>query len=500
MLVGMSSVFKKLAAVLGVFALLIICVSSSFAQERITIFAAASVKDALDEIVETYQSQIPDADIKVSYASSGVLARQIEEGAPADIYISANKNWMDYLLSGSMVRSENVEIIAENSLVIAVQNAHEDGMQPEQLLTNERFAMGDPAHVPAGIYGKQAIQALGLWKEAGANAIYGENVRLSLLALERGEVGAAITYYSDVLTTQDVKVGYFFSPSSHDAIIYPAALINPQSDSVAAFFQFLGGPGAKDVFEKRGFGSDEKIKINTNFQPPIVDYSEIILLSLRVAFVAMLFAVPLAFIVAYFLARTKFRGKAVLQAILMLPLVMPPVVTGYLLLLLFGKQGAVGKFLSEVGIDFAFQWTGAALAAGLMAFPLLVRPIQLSIENIDDGLDAAAKTLGAGFWTRLRTIILPLSWPGIIAGAVLGFAKALGEFGATITFVSNIPGETQTLSLAIYSLLQSPSGDNAALTLIIASIVLAVAAVLLSEWFSRRFVGQGGREVSNVKG
>jgi molybdate transport system permease protein len=213
---------------------------------------------------------------------------------------------------------------------------------------------------------------------------------------------------------------------------------------------------------------------------------EIILLSMQVAFVAMIFALPLAYAVAYLLARFEFRGKALLQALVMLPLVMPPVVTGYLLLIWFGKQGVLGELFSVIGIDFAFKWTGAALAAGLMAFPLLVRPIRLSIEAIDNGLDHAAKTLGASGWTRFRTIILPLSRSGIIAGFVLGFAKALGEFGATITFVSNIPGETETISLAIYSLLQSPSGDRAALTLIVVSVIIAISAVLLSEWLAKR--------------
>lgn len=217
---------------------------------------------------------------------------------------------------------------------------------------------------------------------------------------------------------------------------------------------------------------------------------EIVLLSLQVAFFAMIIAVPLAFVAAYILARYQFRGKALLQALIMLPLVMPPVVTGYLLLSLFGKKGVLGHLFSTIGIEFAFQWTGAALAAGVMAFPLLVRPMRLSIEAIDRGIEDVAKTLGAKWWTRFRTIILPLSFPGIIAGAVLGFAKALGEFGATITFVSNIPGETQTLSLAIYSFLQSPSGDSAAFTLIVISVSIAVMSVLFSEYLASRILAK----------
>ena len=212
----------------------------------------------------------------------------------------------------------------------------------------------------------------------------------------------------------------------------------------------------------------------------------VVLLSLRVSLVAMVFAIPLAFAVAWVLARFEFRGKSLLQALVTLPLVLPPVVTGYFLLVLFGRNGSLGKILHSIGIDFAFQWTGAALAAAVMAFPLLVRPMRLSIESLDRGLEEAAATLGANRMSRFFTISLPLVLPGIIAGAVLGFAKALGEFGATITFVSNIPGETQTLSLAIYSLLQSPVGDKAAMILIVVSAVLAIGSVVISEWVARR--------------
>lgn len=212
----------------------------------------------------------------------------------------------------------------------------------------------------------------------------------------------------------------------------------------------------------------------------------VVLLSLKVASVAMVFAVPLAFAVAWMLARFDFYGKSLLQALVTLPLVLPPVVTGYFLLVLFGRNGSLGRPLHDIGIDFAFQWTGAALAAGVMAFPLLVRPMRLSIESLDVGLEEAAATLGANRFSRFVTISLPLVLPGIIAGAVLGFAKALGEFGATITFVSNIPEETRTLSLAIYSLLQSPAGDKSALILIAVSAILAIGSVVLAEWIGRR--------------
>lgn len=210
-------------------------------------------------------------------------------------------------------------------------------------------------------------------------------------------------------------------------------------------------------------------------------------LSLWVATVATLAALPFGIAVAWVLARTAFWGKALIDAVVHLPLVLPPVVTGYLLLVSFGRRGPVGAFLAEhFGIVFSFRWTGAALACAVMGFPLLVRAVRLSLEAVDPRLEQAAATLAANrFWTFL-TVTLPLALPGVIAGAVLCFAKALGEFGATITFVSNIPGETQTLSAAIYTFTQVPGGDAAAGRLVIVAILLALAALVVSEALARR--------------
>ncbi len=217
------------------------------------------------------------------------------------------------------------------------------------------------------------------------------------------------------------------------------------------------------------------------------DEVAIILLSLKVAAVGAAFSLPFAIVAALILARTVFPGKAMFDAVVHLPLVLPPVVTGYFLLIAFGRQGPLGAFFEEVfGLTFAFRWTGAALAAGVMGFPLMVRAIQLALEAIDPRLEAAARTLGAGRWRVLVSVTLPLALPGLLAGAALAFARALGEFGATITFVSSIPGETQTLPLAIYNLTQSPDSDAAILRLCALSVALSLAALVLSEWMTRR--------------
>lgn len=209
-------------------------------------------------------------------------------------------------------------------------------------------------------------------------------------------------------------------------------------------------------------------------------------LSLWVSSVAMLASLPFGILIALALARGRFWGKSLLNGIVHLPLILPPVVTGFLLLVLFGRRGAIGQFLdSWFGIVFSFRWTGAALACAVMAFPLMVRSIRLSIEAVDRKLEEAAGTLGANSLWVFLTVTLPLTLPGIIAGMILAFAKAMGEFGATITFVSNIPGETQTLSAAIYTFTQVPGGDAGALRLTIVSVAISMLALLVSELLAR---------------
>jgi molybdate transport system permease protein len=214
---------------------------------------------------------------------------------------------------------------------------------------------------------------------------------------------------------------------------------------------------------------------------------QIVALSLKVSGIAILGTLPIAFGIAWLLARKRFAGKVLLDALVHLPLVLPPVVTGWLLLIAFGMNGPAGRFLEDVfGVRLMFRWTGAALAAAVMALPLMVRAMRLSIEAIDQKLEGAARTLGAGPWRTFFEITLPLAFPGVLAGMVLGFARSIGEFGATITFVSNIPGETRTLPLAIYTTLQLPGSEANAARLAIVSVVLSLGALVLSEMLSRR--------------
>lgn len=218
-------------------------------------------------------------------------------------------------------------------------------------------------------------------------------------------------------------------------------------------------------------------------------------LSLRVSLLATLCSLPFGIAVAYILARRRFPGHALLNGLVHLPLILPPVVTGYLLLVSFGPQAPLGAALEAMGLGLAFRWTGAALAAAIMAFPLMVRAIRLSLEAVDPKLEEAASTLGASRLRVFATITLPLMTPGILTGTVLAFAKAMGEFGATITFVSNIPGETRTVPSAIYAFLQVPGGEGAAWRLVIVSVVIAMGALVASELLARRVQDKaGGRD------
>lgn len=213
---------------------------------------------------------------------------------------------------------------------------------------------------------------------------------------------------------------------------------------------------------------------------------QVLLLSLKIAGVAILLSLPVSIFVAWILARCQFWGKALFDGIVHLPLVLPPVALGYLLLVTMGRRGIVGQWLYQyLGINFSFNWKGAALASAVVAFPLVVRSIRLAIESIDLRLEHVARTLGASKYRVFVTITLPLAFPGILMGIVLGFARSLGEFGATITFVSNTEGETRTIPLAMYSLLQVPNGEQGAMRLCIISIVLSLIALIISEWLNR---------------
>ena len=341
--------------------------------------------------------------------------------------------------------------------------------------------------MPVGKYAKAALEKLGAWQAAEPKFAMAESVRAALTLVARGEAVLGIVYSTDAKVEPGVKIVGTFPADSHPPIIYPVAATTTAKTGSRRLSRLPALVGGQD--------HPREIRLHVPDQPDDLTACSTSRQrngrrsSFRCGSPSLRrWSRPRSGSrVAWLLARRDFWGKSVVDALIHLPLVLPPVVTGYLLLLTFGKRGLVGAWLADhLGIVFAFRWTGAALACGVMSFPLLVRPIRLSIEAVDRRLEQAAGTLGAAPWRVFATVTLPLALPGVLAGMVLGFAKAIGEFGATITFVSNIPGETQTISSAIYSLIQTPDGDTAALRLVVVSIVIAMAALIASEWFARR--------------
>ncbi len=364
-----------------------------------------------------------------------------------------------------------------------------DGFDIAKLAGDGRIAVADVKAVPAGLYAKAALEKLGAWTAAEPKLAQAENVRATLAFVARGETPVGIVYETDARIEPKVKIIGAFPDGSYPAVTYPVAqpqTARPRPRAISASWRHRRRKLSSNAMDSVFSSSRSRDTINacSNF-PPRTGLRFNSRCGLRR--VSTLVALPFGIAIATLLARKDFWGKALLDAIVHLPLVMPPVVTGYLLLISFGRRAPIGAFLADhFGIVFSFRWTGAALACGVMAFPLMVRAIRLSIEAIDRRLEDAAATLGANpIWTFV-TVTLPLALPGVIAGMMLAFARALGEFGATITFVSNIPGETQTISAAIYTLTQVPGGDADALKLVIVSIIISFAALLASEWFARR--------------
>jgi molybdate transport system permease protein len=464
----------------------------------VTVFAAASTTDALTEIAAAYEHAHIGVKVRLNFASSSTLARQIEAGAPADVFLSANQEWMDYLETRALIRVASRRNLLGNILVIvtpAAKSLHIT-MTSEASLAGAfsgRLAVGDPAHVPAGIYAKQALEHFGWYDALKDRLLPCADVRAALTLVERGEVEAGIVYASDAVASTKVSVAGIFPDDSHEPIHYPVALGREASPEAAVFVDYLFTAESAAVFTRCGFKAEAAP--GPAAAPPaaagLLDFTEAdwsaLALSIKVALVATAVVAVPGMLCGWLLARRKFAGKAVLEGFLHVPLVIPPVVTGYLLLVVLGTNGFLGGWLHRaLGIDLAFTWKAAVIAAGVMAFPLMVRSVRVAMELADLRLESAARTLGASPVRTFLSVTLPLALPGILGGMVLTFARSLGEFGATITFAGNLVGETRTLPLAVYSAMQSPGGNEVATRLVVVSIIIALTAMIASELLVRR--------------
>lgn len=455
----------------------------------ITVFAGAGMSDALLEIARVFEETQPYT-VRFSFAASSTLARQIAAGATPDIFFSAHQKWMDFLEEKGAIQPETRHNLLGNRLVCIAPSSEEITQSDPALWLQSvagRIAMGDPDHVPAGIYGAQALKNMGIWENVKDRLAPAADTRSALRSVALGECNAGIVYATDALSTSQVQTVSVIDDTLHEPIHFPVALCSHAGEGSHVFFRFLHSAKARDIFLDKGFSCIGEF---AQASPPATLKHwgisavalEATLVSIRVAIGSVLILLIPGILAGWSLSRFHFPGKGIVEAILHLPMVVPPVVTGYLLLLLLGKNGPVGSLLMRFfNIHLGFTFSAAMIAAAVMSFPLMVRSVRIAVELADTGLEEAAATCGAGPVWRFLSVTLPLASPGILAGMVLSFSRSLGEFGATMIFAGNIPGQTQTIPLAIYTALQQPDNEQGVFFLATLSILLSMGAL----WISR---------------
>lgn len=456
------------------------------------VLAAASLADVLPEIAEAWTAQ-GGRPVRFSFAATSRLARQVDQAAPGDVFVSADRGWMDWVEERGHTARSTRTVVATNRLVLAVPVSAEGTSVGEvglaSALGGDRIAIADP-NVPAGRYARQALEWSGSWESVEERVVRGGSVRGTLEWIARGEVDAGIVYRTDALVEPRVSVAYVFPPESHDDVVYPAVVLGTSAVPVEAqaFVEFLAGNRGRAAFEGAGFLAPEGSPATQagNHEPRQPDPWSAIRLSVLVALAATLAGLVPAVAVGWLLARKEFFGKSVLATLVLVPLVLPPVVTGFLLLSLLGSRSAFGAGLASLGIQVPFTLLGATVAALVVGLPLYIMAVRGAFQAVDTRFEEVSWTLGVHRAATFRRVTLPLAVPGIAAGAVLAFARALGEFGATIVLAGNVEGSTQTIALAVYSLLESPAGHSATWMLVGASVLISMVALLGFEALTRR--------------
>ncbi len=459
-------------------------------DKTVMVYAAAGTMVAMDQVAAEFEKQT-GCKVIINYASSSTLARQLIAGADFDVYISANTQWMDYVQENRLIDKDSRRDILSDRLVLIAStksalNYHNMTSDEILLLSNGQISIGDSAHVPCGMYAKQALGNMGLWQSIQNRIIPTASARAAQLNVESGQCKFGIVYRAAALRSNKIKILAVFDEKLHSSIRFSAARA---SKSIAGyeFLSFLTQQDVKEIFTTCGFtiASFNDPALSQNFSAGSghkLNQWRPFFISLKVAAVCTLVVAVPGILTGYVLARKTFPGRSLLNACVHLPMVIPPVVTGYLALLMLGKNSFIGRWIYETfGISIAFSWTGAVLVSAIMGFPLLVRSVKTAVEMTDNRYSDAANILGAGSVRTFLTITIPLATPGIVAGLILAFARSLGEFGATVTFAGNIPGKTQTLSLAIYNFTQIPGAESAAIRLVAVSVLLSFAAMFASE-------------------
>lgn len=459
------------------------------------VLAAASLTDVLPNVAAAWRRQggVP---VQFSFAGTSRLAPQALAGAGADIFISADEKWMQWLEARGGASADHVRTFLENDLVVVVPKGAPVPKGARGLLNVKHLALAGE-NVPAGRYAKQALEATGVWARVKPRVVRGGDVRGALEWVARGEADAGIVYGTDARAEPRVTIAFTFPDSTHTPIRYPAAVLegSKHAAEAAAFLDFAAGPEGARIFQAAGFrviGSKGGPPVSP--APPVAEPSSAsvpnpasaIRISLLVALLATLVGLVPAVVLGWVLARRDFVGKTLLTTIVLIPLVMPPVVTGFLLLSILGRESLLGRGLGALGVQIPFTFLGAAVAALAVGLPLYVISVRGAFEAVDPHYEEVSWTLGSRPTRTFLRISLPLALPGIAAGAVLAFARALGEFGATVVLAGNVEGRTRTIALAVYTLLEAPAGRSTTWILVGASVALSVLALLGYEALARR--------------
>jgi molybdate transport system permease protein len=460
-------------------------------DSTLLILAAASLADVLPQVAALWEDNggIP---IRFSFDATSRLAPQILQGAPADLFFSADEKWMDWVAEGGGLRDETRTILFGNEMVVVVPALSPFLPRgPEELISPElnRLALAGE-NVPAGRYGKAALESSRVWGSVVGRVVRAGNVRGALEWVALGEVEAALVYRTDALAESRVRLAFTLPFGSHAPITYPAAVTRdaPHPELAKAFLAFCRSGEAQEIFLAHGF-----LTPSTNYSQrtpsgtaSLPNPWSAVRLSFWVALAATLAGFFPAVWLGWILARKEFFGKSVVATLALVPLVLPPVVTGFLLLSLLGNQGFLGGWLARIGLPVPFTILGATLAALVVGLPLYVVSVRNAFQTVDPAYEEVSWTLGRRPRPTFLRITFPLALPGIAAGAVLAFARALGEFGATVVLAGNIEGSTRTIALAVYTLLESPEGRDAIWVLVGASVLLSLLALLGYEALSRR--------------
>ncbi|MHC5021531.1 MAG: molybdate ABC transporter permease subunit [Planctomycetota bacterium] len=449
------------------------------------VYAASSLREVLPAIAEAYAADTGASPPRLVFGGSSRLARQIESGAPADLVITADEAWMTHLRRLGCLDAGGHRTLATNRLVLVVPaaSAFTPRTAPEAADSRLRRIAVAASAVPAGRRAEEALQHHGLLPGVAARLVRAPNVRAALALVVRGEADAGIVYATDATSDAAVRIAFTFGADAHQAIRYPAALTRRAAANAAArrLWSYLQSPAALQRFQAAGFqiaGTAAPVAASPPPEAAGVDWLSPLLRSVGVALLSLLLSIGPALWLGRLLARGRFRGKSLISTLLLVPLVLPPVVTGYLLLAVFGRNGPLGALCDAIGLPIAFSLWGAVVAAAVVGFPLLLIMTRNAVESVDPRYEQLAATLGLSPMQVFRRVTLPMALPGVLAGCVLAFARALGEFGATAMLAGDVPGETRTVALAVYAFYEQPGSEGAAHVLVAISVVLCLLALV----------------------